>query len=323
MEDTPAFLDHQFELSQGFIHLYINFVANITFTTGCMNSKNTSFSTKKPIVVNGKELTFEVPRIMGILNITPDSFYDGGRYSTLDKAIERVEQMLVEGADLIDIGAVSTRPGSKGITSHEEAEKLIPVLQMIRRVFPTTIISVDTYNADTAKQAIEHGADIINDISGGTFDRDMIPLISKHDVGFIIMHIQGTPENMQKDPQYGDVVYEVREFLFDQARKTSQAGNPNVIIDPGFGFGKTLEQNYKMLHELHLFHEGGWPVMAGLSRKSMINRLLGITPEEALNGTTVLNTLAIMKGADILRVHDVNEAREVVEIIRFLSGVAR
>lgn len=284
-----------------------------------MSGKNTSFSTKKSIVVNGKVVTFEVPKIMGILNITPDSFYDGGKYSTLDQAVERMEQMITLGADIIDIGAVSTRPGSKGLHPFEEIERLKPVLETVRRTFLDTVISIDTYNSDTAKFAIEAGADIINDISGGSFDPLMIPLIGKSAVGYIIMHIQGTPENMQSDPQYQDVVSEVKDYLFTQAKRVNVEGNPNVIIDPGFGFGKTLEQNYDLLDRLERFHDGGWPVMAGFSRKSMINKVLGTTPGEALNGTTVLNTIALLKGVDILRVHDITEAKEAARIVSFLK----
>lgn len=283
-----------------------------------MNGKNTSFSTKKPIVVNGRTITFEVPLIMGILNITPDSFYDGGRYSEIDKAVIRAEQLLADGAHIIDIGAVSTRPGSKAITSSEELIKLIPVLDIIRTKFPSAIISIDTYHAQVAEKVIDHGADIINDISGGTFDPGMIPLIGKQEVGYVIMHIQGTPENMQVNPTYFDVVEEVRNFLVDQANKVEREGNPNVIIDPGFGFGKTVEQNYRLLNNLDVFHSSSRPVMAGLSRKSMINKVLGVKPDEALNGTTVLNTVALIKGADILRVHDAREARQAVEIVRYL-----
>ena len=280
-----------------------------------MKDKSISFSTKKSLFVNGKEISFSRPLVMGVLNLTTDSFYSGSRNEDPEKALSRAEKMISDGADIIDTGAVSTRPGAVELPAESELQKLLPVLRELRKRYPGMILSVDTFRAEVAKRALEEGADIINDISGGTFDPGMIPLMSGSRAGFIIMHIQGTPLTMQVDPKYDDVVAEVKNFLFMQARKLKEGGNPNIIIDPGFGFGKTVEHNYTLLKHLDTFHEAGYPVMAGLSRKSMINKVLHTRPEEALNGTTVLNTIALLKGANILRVHDVKEAKEVVALV--------
>jgi dihydropteroate synthase len=278
------------------------------------SDKNTSFSPKRIFEFNGKRMDFSRPRVMGILNITHDSFYDGGRGEE-GKRREKVEQMVSEGASIIDIGAVSTRPGAAEVSVEEEKRRLIPVLKEIRAAYQGIILSVDTYRAEIAKIAAGEGADMINDISGGTFDPRMMPFVAEIQIPYIIMHIQGTPSTMQLNPVYKDVVKEVGSFLLEQARKLRESRHDQIILDPGFGFGKTVDHNFRLLENLDDLVAAGYPVLAGLSRKSMINRVLQIKPEEALNGTTVLNTIALLKGASILRVHDVRPAVEAVKLV--------
>jgi dihydropteroate synthase len=280
-----------------------------------LNHKNTSFSHKQRLNCSGKILDLETPRVMGILNITPDSFYDGGRFQGEKQVIYQATKMVDEGASIIDIGAVSTRPGAGEVDEELEKGRLLPVLKMLVRELPHVILSVDTYRSSIARLAVEEGAGMINDISGGTFDQDMIPTIAHLKVPFVIMHIQGTPKNMQENPSYGNVVSEVRDFLFRQANRLKALGNESAIIDPGFGFGKTVEHNYALLNHLDKFLNKDYPLLVGFSRKSMINRVLHTGPDGALNGTTVLNTIALMKGADILRVHNVKEAIEAVRLV--------
>jgi dihydropteroate synthase len=282
-----------------------------------MNDKSTSFHPKAPINCNGKILTFDSPRIMGVLNITPDSFYDGGYYDRSDLALNRCRQMIEEGADIIDIGGASTRPGSSEVSVEEELFRVLPVLESIKKEFPSTIVSIDTYHSEVARKAYETGADMINDISGGTFDPVMVKTVAETGLPYIIMHIQGTPATMQKHPEYENVVREVREFLFAAAGEARAEGIGNVIIDPGFGFGKNTDHNYLLLKNLQTFREKGYPVLAGVSRKSMINRVLGTMPESALNGTTVVNTIALLNGADIIRVHDVKEAVQARDVVNY------
>jgi dihydropteroate synthase len=281
--------------------------------------KSTFFSQKRVFEFNGKKLDFSSPRVMGIVNVTPDSFYRKigglkdwrvGRYY-----IEMVERMVADGACIIDIGAVSTRPGAGEVSVEEEKNRLLPVLKEIRSLHPDIIISVDTFRAEIAGIAAGEGADMINDISGGTFDTQMLDTITELNIPFIIMHIQGTPETMQVNPTYENVTKEVFGFLIHQAKKLEDAGHNMIILDPGFGFGKTVEHNYALLNSLDKLAGFGYPVLAGVSRKSMINRVLNTKPDDALNGTTVLNTIALMKGASILRVHDVKEAVEAVKLV--------
>ncbi len=301
--------------------------------------KGTFFSSKRIFEFNGKKMDFTSPRVMGILNITPDSFYDGGRYWEAGEQgdmvahghgpgncelrtanwIERAEQMVREGAYIIDIGAMSTRPGAAAVSPDTEKSRLLPVLKELRTKFPGTILSVDTYRSETAAIAAAEGADIINDISGGTFDPLMLSEIVRLGIPYIVMHIRGTPENMQVNPVYKDVVQEVGNFLSGQAKKLEDSGHHKIILDPGFGFGKTIKHNFQILENLDKLVKTGYPIMAGLSRKSLINRVLGLTPDEALNGTTVLNTIALSKGAMVLRVHDVKEAVEAVKLTNFLT----
>lgn len=282
--------------------------------------KNTFFSSQKSINCCGKLLILEKPVIMGILNITPDSFYDGGKYSAINNIIEHTKIMIDEGAAIIDIGAVSTKPGAKTVSLSEEKKRLLPVVKLLLKEIPEIIISIDTFRSEIAKAAIEEGACIINDISAGQFDEKMFTTIAKLQVPYIIMHIQGTPENMQVAPHYKNVVQEVLYYFSEKINQLVQLGVNDIIIDPGFGFGKTVEHNYDLLNHLDFFRTLNLPILAGVSRKSMINKVLGTKPKSALNGTTVLNTMALMKGANILRVHDVKEAVETVKLFNALKN---
>lgn len=274
----------------------------------------------KELNYNAKSLTFDKPRVMGIVNVTPDSFYSGSRYSHLNDIIKKTDRMIDDGADIIDIGAVSTRPGAEDVDEKEEINRLLPVLMELRKTFPGIFISVDTFRSAVAGLCLDQGADIINDISGGVMDPGMLELVSRTGVPYIVMHIQGQPRTMQKNPRYKDVTREVMDFLTEKADEFRQAGSSMVIIDPGFGFGKNVQHNYALLRDLHKFRDLGYPVLAGLSRKSFINQVIQTKPETALNGTTVLNTIALMNGADILRVHDVKPAAEAVKLFVYYSG---
>jgi len=258
----------------------------------------------------------ELPLVMGILNLTPDSFYEGSRHGQTREVVETAGRMLDEGATLIDLGAVSTRPGALEITEEEELERLIPSVEAILSQYPGCLLSVDTYRSGVARAAVEHGVVMVNDVYGGRYDGTMIPTVAELEVPYVIMHMKGTPASMQENPVYSDVVAEVGYFLEKQADHCRSVGIRQVILDPGFGFGKTQEHNFRLLTSLHHFRVPGTVLLAGLSRKSMIWRSLGCTPGEALNGTTVLNTLALAGGADILRVHDVREAVEAVALYR-------
>ncbi len=266
----------------------------------------------------GKFLELKTPAVMGILNITPDSFYDGGQYANADNAIEQVEKMVQEGAAIIDIGAVSTRPNAIEIDEADEWRRLKDILPVVRKKFPQIIISVDTWRSAVAKKAAAEGADIINDISGGQFDDEMFKTVAALKVAYIMMHTQGKPDKMQQNPVYGDVVGDILKYFTENLRKLEKFGvSENIILDPGFGFGKTVGQNYRLLSSFERFRNAGFPVLAGVSRKSMINHVLEIQPADALNGTTVLNTIALLNGADILRVHDVKEAVEAVKLVNY------
>lgn len=269
--------------------------------------------------LRGKLVELQRPWVMGILNVTPDSFYIDSRtpMAEPDRIARRVRQMLAEGADIIDVGAYSSRPGADDISPLEEMRRLEVALTTVREVAPEVYVSVDTFRSEVARQCVEHfGVDLINDISGGVLDRAMPKVVARLGVPYIIMHMKGNPETMQMAPEYQDVVAEVLEFLARQQQRFFDAGGKDVIIDPGFGFGKTLLHNYRLMDRLQDFHELHAPLLVGVSRKSMIYKLLETTPQEALNGTTVLHTIALMKGAHILRVHDVQaaaEARTLVE----------
>ncbi len=253
--------------------------------------------------------------IMGIVNITPDSFYDGGRYITIDDAIKQCAKLITEGVDIIDLGAASTRPGANEISPEEELKRLLPVLAYLVSNHPQIPVSIDTFHSHVAKEMAEKGASIINDISGGSFDKEMFRTAAKLHVPYILMHIQGTPKDMQLEPHYINVVEEVYAYFSQRIMELKAAGVNQIIIDPGFGFGKTVEHNYSLLRNLNKFKNFGLPILAGLSRKSMINKVLKIKPENALNGTTALNAIALLNGANILRVHDVKEARQVIQLI--------
>lgn len=259
------------------------------------------------------------PWVMGILNLTPDSFFDKSRIDSTKKLLRTAENMLADGAKILDIGAQSTRPGAQEISAKDEILRILPALKILRKEFPEAILSIDTFRAEVAQISASEGADIINDISSGDIDPEMIDVMAKIKLPYIIMHMQGTPQNMQKKPIYQDVTKEVIIYLSDKINQLRLKGVHDIIIDPGFGFGKTTKHNYQLMNNLHHFQFFNRPVLVGISRKSMVNNVLETKPENALNGTTVLNTLALLKGASILRVHDVKEAVETVRIIEYLN----
>lgn len=262
----------------------------------------------------GRLLMIEKPVVMGILNITPDSFYSGSRVQQLDDILVKTEQMIKEGAIILDIGGQTTKPGSDRLTAKEELQRVLPAIQQIKEKFPEIFISVDTYHSQVAKEAVAAGADIVNDISAGEMDGQMIATVAALHVPYIAMHMKGTPETMHQGPVYEDVANEVIDYFIQKLNKCKQAGIMDIIIDPGFGFGKTIQHNFQLLKKLEAFQIFHVPVLAGLSRKSTIYKTLNISAEEALNGTTVLNTIALTKGASILRVHDVKEAIESIQL---------
>ena len=270
---------------------------------------------KNSINLGGELIDFTVPIVMGIVNVTPDSFYDGGKMENESVMLAAVEKMVENGVSIIDVGAISTRPGAQLISTKIELGRLLPAVQAIRKNFPDIPISVDTFRSWVAVRVIDEiGPIIVNDISGGSLDSKMFETIGKLKMPYILSHIQGTPRNMQEDPQYDDVIKEVSTYFSDKVKRLTKLGVTDVIIDPGFGFGKNLEHNFELLNRLDSFKVFQLPVMVGLSRKSMIWKALETTPENALNGTTVANTLALLGGADILRVHDVKEAVEAVKL---------
>ena len=269
------------------------------------------------IASRGQIFSWDRPVVMGIMNVTPDSFFDGGKYQGLTAVIEHCQKMVSEGADILDLGAFSTRPGSERISDKEEIERIIPALKTIRKEFPNIPISIDTFRQSVAAQCIAEGADIINDISGGLFDEAMIPYIGKNHIPYILMHITGTLEVMHHEEIISEDVHnKVRQFLENQVNRLMEYGEQQIILDPGIGFNKTIECNFALLRDLDKYRVKGLPILIGISRKSLIYKTLGFTPQEALNGTTVLNTIALMNGAEILRVHDVKEAVEAVKLIQ-------
>jgi len=267
----------------------------------------------------GTLIDLSSPKVMGILNITPDSFYDGGKFTNEKAILKQTEKMLSEGATFIDVGAYSSRPGAKHISEDEELERIIPVINSLVKEFPESIISVDTFRSKIAKETINAGAAIINDISGGNMDENMFVTVAKMQVPYILMHMKGTPQNMQKNPTYDDVVHEIITYLSKKIFELRKLKLNDVIIDVGFGFGKTVEHNYQILKDLALFKNLDAPILAGVSRKSMLYKPLDITAQEALNATTSANTIALLNGANILRVHDVKEAVEAVKIVNQLG----
>ena len=269
--------------------------------------------------INGRLLDLSEPQVMGILNVTPDSFYSGSRKQTEDEIESRVRQIIGEGASIIDIGAYSSRPNADDVSPSEEMERLRKGLSVIQRVAPNAIVSVDTFRADVAKMCVEeYGVGMVNDISGGMLDKDMFTTVAKLGIPYILMHMQGTPQNMQQNPHYDDVVKEVFMYFAEKVQRLRDLGVKDIILDPGYGFGKTVEHNYELMNHQEELLEFELPLLVGISRKSMIYKALGITADEALNGTTVLNTISLLKGANILRVHDVATCVEVVNLIQKL-----
>lgn len=271
--------------------------------------------------VNGRLLDLSVPQVMGILNVTPDSFYAGSRMQTEADIAQRALQILSEGASIIDIGAYSSRPNAEHISSEEEKQRLRMGLEILNRNHPDTIISVDTFRADVAEWCVkEYGVAMINDIAGGEMDPHMFETVARLGVPYIMMHMQGTPQNMQAEPHYDNLLKEIFMYFAKKIQQLRDLGVKDIVLDPGFGFGKTLEHNYELMAHLEEFAVFELPLLVGVSRKSMIYRLFGSTPLEALNGTAVLDTIALMKGADIIRVHDVREAVEAVKIVEKIVG---
>ena len=270
----------------------------------------------KTININGTLIDLSRPQVMGIVNVTPDSFFSGSRRQSETEIVERCAQILGEGGTMIDVGAQSTSPASRFLDAKEEAERLIPVLKLIRNEFPDAILSVDTFYADVAKEAVEeYGVNIINDISGGELDERMFLVVAQLNVPYVLMHMRGTPQTMQQFTHYDNFIQDILYYFSERKAKLNQLGVSDVIIDPGFGFSKTISQNYELMAYLKYFHIFEEPILVGISRKSMIYKLLGITSEESLNGTSALNAVALLSGTDILRVHDVREAVECVKII--------
>ena len=262
----------------------------------------------------GKLLLLDKPLVMGIINATPDSFYEGHLNKGIDGIIALADKMIAEGVDILDIGGQSTRPGSERIIEEEELNRVLPVIEKIHSKYPATIISIDTYYSKVAEQSVAAGASIVNDISGGSMDKNIITTVASLKVPYICTHINGLPDTMQKNPTYNDVVKDVLDYFIAKVDECKKAGITDIIIDPGFGFGKTFTHNFQLLKKLPVFLILEKPILAGISRKSTIYKTLGITANEALNGTTVLNTIALINGASILRVHDVKEAKEAIQL---------
>ncbi len=281
-----------------------------------MEDKDTFFSRKYLINCRGSLLDLSQPKIMGILNVTPDSFYDGGRYFQEKAISEQLDKLVADGADIIDVGGYSSRPGADHIPVGEERDRIRPVLDLIRKKYSGLIVSVDTFRAEIAREVVEdYHVDIINDISAGEMDHSMFNAIAELQVPYIMMHMKGTPQDMKERANYDDMMKEIMDYFSKKYDQLRNLGVNDIIIDPGFGFGKTVQNNYQLLHHLNQFKIFGLPIMVGLSRKSMIYKTLDITPDESMNATTVLNTLALMSGANILRVHDVKEAGEVITLV--------
>lgn len=274
------------------------------------------FSLKKTLNCRGRLLELDRPVVMGILNVTPDSFYDGGQHLTTDKALRQAERMLSEGAAILDIGGYSTRPGAADVSESDELQRVLPVIERVAAEFPQAFISVDTFRSRVAEEAIHAGAHLINDISGGDDDARMFSTVAKLKVPYVLMHKQGNVATMQQNPQYVDVVRDIVNTFRPKIHTLNQLGVSDIIIDPGFGFGKTIDHNFEILRRLREFGIFNLPVLAGLSRKSSIYKTLGTTAEHALNGTTVCHTIALLNGAFILRAHDVREANECIQLIQ-------
>jgi dihydropteroate synthase len=276
--------------------------------------QNKAFYTNKTLNVRGRLIDLSTPRVMGILNLTPDSFFDGGKFKTEKSVLAQVEKMLNEGATMIDIGGASSRPGAAVVKTEDEAGRVLPAVRAIGQKFPDAIISIDTIHSTIAKEALNEGASMINDISAGEHDNKMIELIAEWEIPYVVMHMRGTPQTMNTLTHYDNLLKEIADFFHDKIVRLRRLGIKDIIADPGFGFAKTVDQNFQLLQQLDYLNILGVPLMVGLSRKSMVWRTLETTPDEALNGTTVLNTTALLKGASILRVHDVKEAIECIKL---------
>lgn len=281
--------------------------------------QDTFFLKKKSINCDGKLLNLDEPIVMGILNLTPDSFFDGGKHRQEADIVNHVKQMLSDGAKIIDIGGYSSRPGALEVTEKEELNRVLPTINLLKQEFDEIIISIDTFRVEVAQQAIKNGAAIVNDISAGNMDKNMLETVADLKVPYIMMHMQGTPQTMQENPNYNNVTNEVMNFFTEKLELLYKKGVNDVVIDPGFGFGKTIEHNYELLNHLNDFNLFELPILVGFSRKSMITKALDIKASEALNGTTTLNAFALTKGATILRVHDVAAANEVTKLFKLMK----
>lgn len=277
------------------------------------------FEPKQSLNIKGKLIDLSRPKVMGILNITPDSFYSNSRTKSIDEALTKAAQFLHEGATFIDVGGYSSRPGAKDISTSEEVDRLVPVVESLVKTFPEAVISIDTFRAKVAAETISAGAHIINDIAAGDMDEQMFEMVAKLQVPYMMMHMKGTPQNMQQNPVYDNVLLEVIDYLAKKVAALKALHIHDIIIDPGFGFGKTIEHNYELLNQLEAFKIFKLPILVGFSRKGMIYKTLGTSAAEALNGTSVLNTIALQKGAGILRVHDIREAVECVRLVGMLG----
>lgn len=268
---------------------------------------------------NGNLIDLSTPKVMGILNVTPNSFYDGGKHKEINSIIHQVDKMLSEGADFIDIGAYSSKPSAEFVSEEEEIKRLVPIVKSLVETFPNIILSVDTFRAKVAKASVENGVAMVNDIAAGLLDDKMLETVAALKVPYIMMHMRGNPQTMQSLTDYNDIVKEMIFYFSERIQKARSFGISDIVIDPGFGFAKTLEQNYEVLHKMELFEMLELPILVGVSRKSMIYKVLENSPQEALNGTSVLNTIALQKGAKILRVHDVKEAVECIKLVSKLK----
>ena len=269
------------------------------------------------ITCKGKIINLNTPKIMGILNITPDSFFDGGKYDSHKAIIKQTKKMLKQGATFIDIGAYSSRPNAKHISETEELDRILPVVKLLRKEFPNILISIDTFRSQVAEKCLDAGACMINDISGGTMDHNMFKIIAKYQVPYILMHIKGTPQNMQNNPEYENIIQEITDYFITRINQLKALNVNDIILDLGFGFGKTIAHNYTILNQLNSFTTLEYPILAGISRKSMLYKVLNSKPSMMKNATTVANTIALLNGASILRVHDVKEAMECIKIVTY------
>ena len=282
-------------------------------------AKDTFLNRKVTLNSSGKAIDLSSPSVMAILNITPDSFYSKSRINTIDEALKNTEKFINEGAKFIDVGAYSSRPGAADVSETEELQRIIPIITVIAKEYPDILISIDTFRAKVAKEAILTGAHIINDIAAGELDDKMFETVAKLQVPYIMMHMKGTPQNMQQNPTYANVTQEVFSYFDKKIAHLKQLGVKDLLIDPGFGFAKTIAHNYELLQQMEILHKFELPILVGFSRKSMITKVLNIKADEALNGTTILNTISLLKGASILRVHDVKEAVECVKLTSMLA----